>query len=670
MLFISCNLFQYRLCAAFFVPFICLSFLICTVQAGETNDYVHYRLGMKYKNEKKLEQSVEEFRKVLAAYPDNYNTYMHLAEIRDYQGRYRLAIFNLKKSLAYNPGWGKAQKMLASVYEKDGQYQNAIKELQDYNLVCDPAERDSIQAHIDRLIETVRYGGRRRRTAEKSPQLKDGVKPTGEEELALAKSTGKVAHRKRTVDIAKKNAAAEKEFNLGITAYSEGVSSNNQEFFNQAINHFRKTIKLQSNHTGAYYYAGLIRRRNGQNSMAKINFQKAISYPELGHNAHFYLGKICGEEKDYKEAIKHLKLYVAKTNYQPGKREAETLIERYTSAYNAAHKDKPEIDIQALGRDELHREISKVPQETVYAPIEIRIDSLLSMAIVDTLTDPGQAMLAGVKSFKKSRFDDAIEGFKKVLLLYPSGDVAARCLYDIGVCYMKLKNYSGAENKFQQVLDRYRSHSLAPRSLFLKAISYSERRESRQAEKLFRKFIQKYRNHGWTGKAYEKLGDVYTDLMQDKKSVDAYSHAADIAKSSLDRVYSLFKLGNAYLKIGNSTRAIEAFQKAIILGEKHAIFVRIPDSYYKIADHYYKQKKFTKALDYYRKVTRKYPAYQDTPWGLFQVGSIYKNLKKYDKAIKTFNKLINTYPDDYWARQARWKLEDTVWEHEYRAVLK
>ena len=674
--FISiCKIINCRLCLKAFIQIICLFLFVLSIQASETSDYVHYRLGVKYKNEKKLDQAVEEFRKVLAAYPDNYNTYMHLAEIRDFQGRYRLSIYNLKKAMAYNPGWGKAHKMLAGIYTKDGQYQNALKELQDYHQACDPAERDSIQSEIDRLLDMVRYGRSRQGEKGKALQQKEGidVKTEGvsaDERLAFAK-TSKPSKGPGRKKIPIRNAVAEKEFNLGVKAYSDGASSNNRQLLDKAVTHFRNTLKLQPGHTGAYYYAGLIRRRNGQNKMAKINFEKAISYPELGYNAHFYLGKIYGEEKSYKEAIRHLKLYLSKTTYEPGKREAQSLMDRYAAAYNALHTDTLKVDIKALGEEEMHREISKIPQETAYTPLEVRIDSLLFMSIVDTLSEPGQAMLSGVKSFKENRFDEAIENFKKVLLSYPSGDVAARCLYDIGVCFMKLGNYSAAENKFQQVLSHHRSHPLASQSLFLKAMSYYERHESPQAEKLFRKFIQKHRDHKWTGKAYEKLGDVYTDMMQDKKAVDAYSHAADVARSPLDGVHSLYKLGNAYLKIGNETRAIEAFQKGIVLGERKGIKSRpVPDSYYQIADCYYKKKDFSKALDYYKKAAQKYFTHPDTPWGLFQIASIYKNTKKYDKSIKTFNKLINEYPDDYWARQAQWKLEDAIWEYEYRAVLK
>lgn len=643
------------------------------VYAGKTDDYVHYRLGVKYKNEKKLEQAVEEFRRVLAAYPDNYNTYMHIAEIREFQKRHRLSIFNLKKALAYNPGWSKARKMLVTVYEKDGQYQNAIKELQDYAQVCDPQERVNVQKQIDNLIDMVKYGGRKKTPVKtKTKKTDKSIKETtGSVKVKQAKKPGrkkigKISSQKQPI----KNSVAEREFKLGVKKYSDGVATQNQKTLDEAVTHFRNALKLHPGHAGAYYYAGLIRRRNGQNEMAKFNFEKSLSYPELGYNAHFYLGKIYGEEKKYKKAIGHLKIYRDQTDYRPGKREAQSLIERYTSTYNAIHKDTLKIDLKALKKNEMHHEIKKIPDRASYAPIEIRIDSLLFMAIVDTLTDPGQAMLAGVRAFNENRYDDAIEDFKKVLLLYPKGNVAARSIYDIGVCYLKLKNYSAAENKFQQFLDQYRSHALAPQSLFLKALTFSERHEASRSEKLYRKFIQANRGNKWIGKAYEKLGDSYVELMRNKQAVDAYSQSVQNSKSSLDRVYALYKLGKTYQSLNNASRATKSFQKAISYGEKYGIYERVPDSYYKIADHYYKIKEYSKSLNFYRKATRKYLKYQDTPWGLFQIGSIYKNLKKYDKAINAFNSLIKSYPEDYWARQAKWKLEDTVWEHEYRAVLK
>jgi TolA-binding protein len=292
------------------------------------------------------------------------------------------------------------------------------------------------------------------------------------------------------------------------------------------------------------------------------------------------------------------------------------------------------------------------------------------MMTVDTLSDVGQLLLGGIRAFTAGRYDEAVLEFKKVLATHPSGTVAVHCMYNIGICYLKLRLLGDAENQFQLVLDRYSSHPLAPNCLFLKAVTYLERSEPETAEKLLRKFIQEYRNHRWVANAWEKLGDAYVNMEQHRKAADAYAQAVALCKRNSDKVAVSFKLGKAFLDIGNGIRAIESFQHAIETGEKANVFLRVPDSYYRIADEFYRTKDYLKALDYYTRVTRKYPSFQETPWGLFQIGSINKNLKKFREAIDAFKELADKFPDDYWARQAQWKMEDAVWENEYKAVLR
>jgi TolA-binding protein len=234
---------------------------------------------------------------------------------------------------------------------------------------------------------------------------------------------------------------------------------------------------------------------------------------------------------------------------------------------------------------------------------------------------------------------------------------------------MKLRLFPNAENQFDQVLERYPAHALAAQSMFFKAYSYLERGESTRAEKLMRDFIQKYRVHQWTGKAYEKLGDIYVDLQQSGKAIDSYQQAAAHGSQPADRLYALFKLGGAYMSAGNAPHSIETYKKVIEFGEKNQALFRVPDSYYRIADQKYQQKDFKSALDMYQKATRKYPTFQETPWGMFQIGNIFKNTKEYQKAIDTYRALVKNYPEDYWSKQAKWKMEDAVWENEYRGVL-
>ncbi len=649
-------------------------FPFATTHAAGTEDYIHYRLGVKYKEQRKLDQAVEEFRKVLGAYPDNYNAYMQLAEIRGLQGQYRLAVYNLQKSLDYNPGWSKARRMLADAYARDRRFQDAIEEWQKYYNSCDPAERDSVQKVIDKLMNIVQSGGETpdgtglldtlSGKPEPTPKAQKTPKPT-----KIGGSVPRAAPRGSSPSY-KKGPSIDEEFKHGVLAYEKAIDTRDNSLMIKALEHLKTTLAMSPGHAGAYYYAGLIRRRQGRNGMAKINFTKGLAYPELGYNAHFYLGKIFGEEKNYAQAIKHLRSYIELTDYEPGRREAQGLINRYQAILDAAGKDTLKVDIKEIIRGDLHRELSQIPPEVRPTPIEVRIDSMLSMSIVDTLTDPGRAMLGAVREFNEGKYDNALKEFKTVLAEYPRGDISARSTYDMGICYMKLGNYRAAENQFQQVIDRFGTHDLTGRAAFLKALSYYKRDEPRTAEQLFRGFIRGNRSHNWVGKAYEYLGDCYVDLEDHKRAVDAYTHAAEKASSPLDRVHADFKAGETYFKIDNRNRAVERFREAIKAGEKNSVYVRVPDSYYRIADHFYRTEQYDKAGKYYRRVTRKYPQFQDTPWGLFQLGGVYKAQKNYDKAIETFKELIKNYPEDYWARQAKWKLEDTVWEHEYRAVLK
>jgi tetratricopeptide (TPR) repeat protein len=646
----------------------------------ETDDYIHYHLGVKYKSENKYDQAIDEFRKLLTSYPDNYNAYMQLAEIRDAQNQPRLVIYNLKKALAYNPGWGKAQKLLAGAYEKDRQYQNAIMEYQRYQQSCDPVELDSIQAQINRLVRRVKGEPEPAPDAEQAAPVASspkGIMDTMPGKKAQSAPAKKESVAKRSSGSARQAEAQKRAVPAPVAVpqsaeefFQQAVMLYNQGKYNEALTPLKKAVGLDRGYAAAFYYAGLIRYKLGQTDLAKVNFTKAFSYPEGAGPSHFYLGKIYGSEKNYKEAIGELNEFIETAPESDQKKEAVALLSHYKELTgDKSPMPRAATNAEEAGKAKRGPPAEPIGPESTLVTIEMRIDSLLTMVVVDTLTDAGQAMLSGVREFLGSRYDDAIREFKKVSISYPANKVAAQCIYDIGVCYMKLRLFPNAENQFDQVIERYPSHALAAQSMFFKAYSYLERGESTRAEKLMRDFIQKYRGHQWTGKAYEKLGDIYVDLRQSSKAIDAYQLAAAHDAQPADRQYALFKLGNAYMDAGNAPHSIETFKKVIESGEKNNSLFRVPDSHYRIADQKYQQKDFKSALDMYQKATRKYPTFQETPWGLFQIGNIYKNTKEYQKAIDTYRALVKTYPEDYWSKQAKWKMEDAVWENEYRGVL-
>lgn len=130
--------------------------------------------------------------------------------------------------------------------------------------------------------------------------------------------------------------------------YKLGAESSNNGHFNKSLSFIAKALKENPKNSTAYYYAGLIRKRFGENEKARINFERAVSDSLLGYNAHFYLGEIYGNIKQYQKAIDNLEVYISKTDYAQGKLEAQNLINNYkiiledkSPAKNNAEKELP-----------------------------------------------------------------------------------------------------------------------------------------------------------------------------------------------------------------------------------------------------------------------------------------------------------------------------------------
>ena len=298
--------------------------------AEETDDYIHYHLGVKYKSENKYDQAIDEFRKLLTAYPDNYNAYLQVAEIRMAQNQPRLVIYNLKKALAYNPGWGKAQKLLAEAYEQDRQYQNAIIEYQHYQQACDPAELDSIQNQINRLVRKVKGEPEAASAPERAAQpvadtaavKKAAGAAPAMKEVAVKKTPALV----RQGEGQKKPVAAAPVPQTAEEFFQQAVALCNQGKYSEALPILKKAVVLDRGYSAAFYYAGLARYKLGQSDLAKIDFEKGFSYPEGAGPAHFYLGKIYGTEKNYREAIGQLNEFLATAADGDQKKEAIALL--------------------------------------------------------------------------------------------------------------------------------------------------------------------------------------------------------------------------------------------------------------------------------------------------------------------------------------------------------
>lgn len=628
--------------------------ILMAIFAVYSQDYIHYSLGKEYAKAGDYNMAIDEFRKVISVYPDHYNAYYDLAMIQKRQGNISLAEYNFKNALKYNPGWKKPYLALADIYEQKGDLDNGVKMLQKARRNSTETEKLKITNRIDKLV------GRQRAEAGTAP--KDTTSKSGTAKSTVKKSV-KSTSRKIPARV-KVSKFAKEELENAVRLYRDGIRNGDDKKLNKALGHIRNALNFSPGYPAAYYYAGLIRRKFGQNEMARVNFENAVNDPEMGYNAHFYLGKIYGEMKKWEKGIEHLRLYREATDYDPGKREALALIEHYQRQFDA-DKARKKVDVAAVAHKSITTEFNDLPETRKLSEIEIRLDNLLSMVVVDTLTQEGQDMLKGVRLFNENEFDKSVEAFYEVLEKYSRGVVAGYSIFNIGVCRMKLHDWKGAAKMFRQYLDRFPEGKQAKDAQFLEALAFFEMKNVSRAEALFSNYIQANRGGDFTGKAYEKLGDLFVSQDDLSRAVDAYTNATKLAIGPEDQIFALYKLGTTFMTLKNSTQAVRQFEQLIKVGDSRKIAIRVPDSYYQLADHYYKERNWEKAKSTYEIAVRKYPEYKDTPWGVFQLANISKKSGNFKEAIALYDKVMVDFPEDYWAEQSKWKKKDAIWEYQY-----
>jgi len=153
--------------------------------------------------------------------------------------------------------------MLAEAYEQDKQYQNSIVEYQHYQQACDPAELDSIQGRINKLVRKVKGEPEPAEepaivpSASKDTSVKAGAPAASDKEKG-APQTKKAVRANKAAPTAKEgpqtpsltSATAEECFQQAVALYSQGK-------YNEALPFLKKAVVLDRG-----YAAGLLLRRS------------------------------------------------------------------------------------------------------------------------------------------------------------------------------------------------------------------------------------------------------------------------------------------------------------------------------------------------------------------------------------------------------------------------
>ena len=621
-------------------------------------EVLHYTLGKEFLANRNLDLAMDAFRQVLSSFPNHAGAHLGIGDINRMQGNLREAELSYRTALSFNPGWTTAQLRLAQVLEELGRLDEALVLLQEAQAGASSAERREITQRIDALIN--------RKTQEAANAHHAPAQPQQGQRPAAAGAAGARAATTPATRQAAITPAARTLMDSAVFFYQRGIRSASNDDLNRSLDFIARARRESPGFPLAYYYAGLIRRRFGQNEMARVNFERAIPDPDLGFNAHFYLGRILGDMERFQEAISHLQQYIEKTDFAPGQVEAQNLIERFQRMIDAQLRENPPIDMRAVIQAELRQDINLIPPQELPGEIEMRIGDGLIMAIVDTITDEGQELLVGMRLFNGRQYDAAIEVFRQFMERHPNRPSAGAALFNIAMCFFSLNNWDRAGREFSNYMSRFPRGNMFEHAMFFSGVSLRQQRRNNDAQRVFNDYIRRFRNGGrFVGQAYEFLGDILADLDEQGKAVEAFRQADVLAANNEHRLQARFKMAEALRRLTNFSGAEQAYLSVIALGTEANLTNNVAESYYRLADHYYRTQRWEEALQMYTVATRRFPNHNDTPWGLYQIANVFYHTNRYAEAIAAYDALRERFPDNFWAREAEFRRSDAVWQHQY-----
>ncbi len=709
-----------KISSHFFGILVCLA-LACTTSFAAQDD-VRLESAQKWIEKGNYDKAVQEYRLYLSEHPDAAEIYAEIGKIRMQQGNYKLAADNYKVALKKKPSLLNVQEALAQVYEKNGDKDKAKLEWRKLiDLSQDPAQKNRAQKRFAN-IESPPYQGVAAEEDHAPPEAKTIPAKDNHPEPIKAdvnktpksKELPKIKASEDPLPQAKPSANNQTIFDANLSAPQQTGVYASPEFAN-ALQHYhanetdlaqkalRECLNKNPRHAGAFYVGGLIRFQEGDYAKALYNFKRSEAYPEKGKNVHYFLGRIYQNQKQKKAAESEYQKYLQVSTDENAKQQVQTWLQElhgntnvtesiadknehitentavkktaenekakdHREGENNAEEIKSETEQNAELKTELPSAKSQVAKLTLRIAHAKPVEGYLFYSVNDASKARGSLDQA-VELYKQERFEKAINQFKQIILQFGGSEYADVAALDMATIYLQLGLNDNALAQTEELLKSLTPDSeLNSQTQYLLALAHLQKKSWEKAERLLNGLKAK-RSGGPSDENLEDRLVEVGELSQDiKKWVGYLEKSAQSATERHKKAKLWAKLGALHMRSANTEKGLEFFRKASNDCTDSALNIICSESQVQIADFEFKNKNWAEAKKEYQAIAKRDPRFKDGSWVHYQLANIYKETSNYEMALNEYKVVIDNYPYSYWAAQAKWQREDTIWRKQYEGI--
>lgn len=652
-------------------------FLAVSAFAAAKEDEVRFEVARQWAEKGEYDKAVQELRMYLSDHPDAAEVYARIGSLRLRQGNAKLASENFKIALSKNPSVVEAHKGLAQAYEKMGEGDKALaewKRLRDSD--ADP-ETKRLAA------EKVKSAATGSSAASGSPAAPAEPKPSNAKVTPVPGNEGptpRPAEKPRATVPAPAEAAYSPALDSASGASPRGIYATRE--FQDALRHYRekktdsaltdlkKCLARNPGHPGAYYLGGVIRYEKGDYSKAAYNFKRSFGYPDRGFNAHFYLGRIYQREDRNTDAIAAYQEYLKDTKSETGRKQ----VEGYLAQLQAGEPPKaPEVK-PGQGNAKVTPPAPAAPRAPAAVSrtggLPVAADGLIPFLAADSASAAGRKIIDAYDAFKDEKYEKAATMLKDVIRGYGGSQNAEAAALDLAAVYIRLGLWDNARDRVQEYLAQAKQPPrFADAANYLSGLIQLGKKDGDKAERS----LLAVNAGGPEAPPREEVDFRLAQagaLLQDNKKWSGYLEKAQASAVDPHRKAALWQqLGFLHSKFGSAEKALEFFRKSQEDCKDSALDAICAESQLRMADLEFKRKGWKAALNLYRQFATKHPGHAEAAWAHYQMANVYRATNNFESALNEYKQVIDNYPDSYWAAQAKWKREDTIWRKEYEEVL-
>ena len=439
-----------------------------------------------------------------------------------------------------------------------------------------------------------------------------------------------------------------------------GENSYFQQNWNDAIEY----LKLYSNNQTQVQRADMY--------MLGIANYMIADYP----NAITYLGKVTTEQDSLAQ---NAYIFIGHANLQQHQADKARMAFQNASLINADARVKEEsLYNYALATYEskapfgetikaFDRFINEYPNSTHLNSIyELMVNVFLTdknylgaVEAIDNIKNPTTKMIQakeqalfnlGIESFKKRRYDNAIEYFTKSINLYNKNSFSGQAYLWLGESYYIKENMAAARENIIKFIStpQGKTAEQLQKAYYLLGYTYFDAKDYNNATIYFDTFvsIQNADKSPVYDDVLNRLGDSYfnnrnfTQARKTYNKVSASSKVADYAQYQSAFILGLQKQYNAKIEQLNT----------LITKYPHSDYN--DDAMYEIGRTYVLQDKYNDAIIAYKKLQKRHPQSKLTRKASLEIGMQYANMNQNDEAIKAYKYVIENYPSSEETRVA------------------